>query len=125
MDRKYVLTGLGYAGLGLVLGIYMASSKDHAQLVTHAHIMLLGFVVSFVYGLIYKLWLGDVTSTLAKIQYYTHQVGTAGLTIGLFILYGHYLPDAQIDPVLGVSSIIVFISLVLMKVMYIKHTKTA
>ena len=46
MDRKYVLTGLGYALLGLLLGIHMAATKNHGQLVTHAHIMLLGFVVS-------------------------------------------------------------------------------
>ena len=55
MDRKFVLTGLGYAILGLLLGIYMAASKNHGQLVAHAHIILVGFVVSFVYGVCHKL----------------------------------------------------------------------
>lgn len=42
MERKFVLTGLGYAILGLVLGLFMAASKNHQQLVTHAYIMLIG-----------------------------------------------------------------------------------
>ena len=48
MDRKFVISALCYALLGMVLGIHMAASKDHGQFVTHAHIMLVGFVVSFI-----------------------------------------------------------------------------
>lgn len=55
MDRKFILTAFGYAILGLALGIHMAASKDHGQFVTHAHIMLVGFVLSFIYGLCHKL----------------------------------------------------------------------
>ncbi len=46
MHRQYVITALGYGLLGLLLGIYMAHSQNHLQHVTHAHIMLIGFVVS-------------------------------------------------------------------------------
>ena len=60
MDRKYILTAFGYAILGLALGIYMAASKNHGQHVTHAHIMLIGFLLSFIYGLCHKLWLNNV-----------------------------------------------------------------
>ena len=86
MDRKFVATGLGFGILGLLLGIYMAASHNHGQLVTHAHIMLVGFVVSFVYGVCHKLWLGNNESGLARIQFYLHVVGAIGLTIGLFLL---------------------------------------
>ena len=51
MDKKYITTALGYAIIGMMLGIYMAASKDHGHMVTHAHIMMIGFVVSFIYGL--------------------------------------------------------------------------
>ena len=125
MDRKYVLTGLAYAMLGLFLGIYMAASKDHSQLVAHAHIMLVGFVVSFVYALIHKLWLKEISVKLSYIQYFTHQIGTVVLVIGLFLLYGNYVPDQLIGPILGISSIAVLVGLILMSVMYIKSSGNA
>ena len=125
MDRKFVLTSLGYAILGLALGIFMAASKDHGHLVTHAHIMLIGFVVSFIYALCHKLWLNNTTTKLAKVQYYIHQVGTVGVEIGLFLYYGKFVSLETIDPVLAISSIAVFIAMILMKVLFIKSMKTA
>lgn len=123
MDRKYVLTGLGYAILGMVLGIYMAASRDHGHLVTHAHIMLVGFVVSFIYGLCHKLWLNNSESRLAMVQFYIHQAGAATLFIGLFLLYGKFIDIDTIDPILAVSSVIVLTGVILMKVLFIQSGK--
>lgn len=123
MDRKYILTALGYALLGLALGIYMAASKNHSQLVTHAHIMLVGFVISFAYGIVHKLWINGQFGSLAKAQYYLHQLGTVILVVGLYLLYGALAPEAVVGPVLGIGSILVFVAMVLMKVLYIKASK--
>jgi len=125
MDRKFVLSGFGYAILGLALGIFMAASHNHGQLVTHAHIMLIGFVVSFVYGLCHKLWLNNTTSKLAVAQFYIHQVGTFIIVVGLFLYYGQFVSLETIDPVLAVASITVFIGLLLMKVLFIQSTRKA
>jgi putative solute:sodium symporter small subunit len=125
MDRKFVLTGLGYAILGMILGIMMAASKDHGQHVTHAHIMLLGFVVSFIYGLCHKLWLNNTTSGLSKIQFYLHQLGSIVLFIGLFLFYGGHVPLEVVDPVLAIASIVVLVALVLMKVLFIQAMKAS
>ena len=120
MDRKYIMTSLGYGIIGLVLGIYMAASKNHGHMVTHAHIMLVGFVVSFIYALCFKLWLNNSESKLAKAQYYLHQVGSLGLVIGLYLMYGNYISLETLDPILAISSIAVLISMILMKVLFIK-----
>jgi len=125
MDRKFVLTSLGYAILGLALGIFMAASHNHGQLVTHAHIMLIGFVVSFIYGLCHKLWLNNTTSKLAVAQFYIHQVGTFVIVIGLFLYYGQFVTLETIDPLLAAASITVFVGLVLMKVLFIQSTRNA
>ena len=125
MDRKFVMTGLGYAILGLALGIHMAASKNHGQLVTHAHIMLIGFVVSFIYGLCHKLWLDNSTSRLAVTQFYIHQAGTLVVLIGLFLYYGKFVSLETIDPVLAIASITVFVGMVLMQVMFIRAKKQA
>jgi hypothetical protein len=125
MDKKFVLTSLGYAILGLALGIFMAASKNHGHLVTHAHIMLIGFVVSFIYALCHKLWLNNSDSKLASAQYYVHQVGTFFIVIGLFLYYGKFVTLETIDPVLAAASITVFIGMILMKVLFIKSMKSA
>lgn len=125
MDRKFVLTSLGYAIIGLVLGIFMAASKDHGHLVTHAHIMLVGFVVTFIYGLCHKLWLNNSTSKLAVAQFYIHQIGTFFLVTSLFLYYGRFVTLETIDPVLALASIVVLIGVILMKVLFIKSTRTA
>ena len=123
MDKKFVITGLGYAILGMALGIFMAASKDHGHMVTHAHIMLVGFVVSFIYGLCHKLWLNNSTSKLAIAQFYVHQVGAIVLLIGLFLYYGKFVSLETIDPVLALASITVFTGMILMKILMIKALK--
>lgn len=123
MDRSFVITSMLYALLGLALGIYMAASKDHGQLVTHAHIMLLGFVVSFIYALCHKLWLGNSRTLLARSQYYLHQLGTLLLLLGLFLLYADHVPAEQLDPLLGIASILVFISVLIMTLLLLQSTR--
>ncbi|WP_448211036.1 TonB-dependent receptor [Colwellia sp. MEBiC06753] len=122
MDRKFILTAFGYAILGLALGIYMAASKNHGQHVTHAHIMLIGFVLSFIYGLCHKLWLNNSQSKLALAQFYVHQAGSAVVLIGLFLFYGQFVALETIDPILALGSITVFIGVILMKIEFIKTT---
>lgn len=125
MDRKFLLTAFGYAILGLALGIVMAASRNHGQTVTHAHIMLLGFVVSFTYAVAYRLWLPADTGRLGAAQYWLHQLGTLGLLIGLFLLYGGVVPLDTIDPLLAGSSIVVLVALILMKILLIRAPREA
>ena len=124
MDKKYVVTGLGYAILGLVLGIYMAASKNHGQIVTHAHIMLLGFVVSFIYGTLHKVWLKDVQSKLVMPQFILHQIGTLFLLLALFLMFGKFVSNATLEPVLSISSILVLAAMILMKIIFIQHARS-
>ena len=120
MDRKFVAASFGYAIVGLLLGIYMAASHNHGQMVTHAHIMLVGFVVSFIYGVCHKLWLNNNDSGLGKTQFYLHHAGTLVMAVGLFLLYGGHAEPANVEPFLSVSSIAVVVALILMKVLFVK-----
>lgn len=123
MDRKFMMTALGYAIVGMLLGIHMAASHNHIQHVTHAHIMLIGFVISMAYALCHKLWLGNTTSGLAKAQYYLHQVGTIVVLVSLFLMYGSFASVDTMEPFLAISSILVLLGMILMKVLFIKHTR--
>jgi hypothetical protein len=116
-DRKFVLCAFGYAIFGMCVGIYMGESMNHKQLVTHAHVLLVGFVVSFIYGLIHKLWLFEVRHGLARIQFYLHNVAAVAMFSGLFLRYGDVLPEATVGPILGASSVGVLAGALLMMYM--------
>lgn len=108
--RLHVLFGLAFALLGMALGIYMAASQDHVQHVTHAHILLLGFVVSVLYGVVYRLWIDDAPPLLARVQLALHQAGTLSIAVGLFLLFGGQVPPAALDPLLSAASLAVLAS---------------
>lgn len=123
-DRKFLRWALAYAIAGMALGAFMGATQDHSQHVTHAHILLVGFVTSLAYGIIHKLWLAQVSPGLAKIQFMLHQAGALVMFTGLLLLFGHALPVEQLDPLLGLASLIVLGAAVLMLVMINKSKPT-
>jgi len=114
LDRRFLLCGFAYAIAGMGLGIYMAASHNHALFVAHAHILLVGFVVSFIYGLVHKLWIVGARTRLAVFQFYLHQLSTLLMSVGLVLLYAGMVPDPTIGPLLGLASVGVLIAVVLM-----------
>jgi len=119
-DRKYLTWALAYAIAGMSLGIFMAISHNHAQHPTHAHINLVGFVASFVYGVIHKLWLSGGTPRFAKAQFIVHQTGALVMFAGLFMLFGNIVPEPQLEPMLAFGSIAVLLGALLMLFMVFK-----
>jgi hypothetical protein len=113
-DRKYLVCALLFAIAGISLGIYMAASDNHGELVAHAHILLIGFVVSFIYGIIHKLWLARPNRMIASLQFYLHQAAALALSIGLTLLYGGLVPPGPLVPLLTVGSIAVLIGVLMM-----------
>lgn len=120
LDKRYLIWALSYAVVGLVLGIYMAASQNHGELVTHAHILLIGFVVSFLYALIHKLWLDKPSRGIANTQFVLHQAAAVTLSLGLFLLYGNMLPESVLGPILGVASAGVLLGMLLMLYMVVR-----
>ncbi|NDY94866.1 TonB-dependent receptor [Wenzhouxiangella limi] len=118
-DRLHLLGALAYATGGLGLGIYMAASHDHSQAVAHAHLMLVGFLLSFAYAVIGRLWLGPRPALLSGLQLAGHHLGVFGLIGGLLLLYGGAAPSDRLEPVLASASILVLASLVLMSAMVV------
>jgi hypothetical protein len=124
LDRRFVIWGLCYAAAGMILGIYMAASGNHAQMTTHAHVLLIGFVVSFVYGLIHRLWLHEPGRGISKLQFVLHQVAAFMALAGLFLFYGGFASEATLMPLLGIGSVGVLLGMLLMLYMVIRFGTT-
>jgi len=120
LDRKFLLCGFAYAIVGMGLGVYMGAAHNHSLFVAHAHILLVGFVVSFIYALIHKLWIVESVTRLAGFHFYLHQFATLVMTSGLVLLFGGVLPESTLGPVLGVASVGVLLAMVLMAWMILR-----
>jgi hypothetical protein len=73
-----------------------------------------GFVVSFIYALVHKLWLAGARARVAGLQFYLHQLGALVLTSGLVLLYGGLLPEPTLAPLLGLAAVGVLVAALLM-----------
>src|SRR5262249_35674710 len=124
-DRRFLIWALSYAVVGLALGIYMAASHNHGELVTHAHILLVGFLLSFVYALVHRLWLKNPPRSVATVQFVLHQAAAITISIGLFLVFGGFAPEAKLEPILASASICVLLGMVLMIYMVTRADATS
>ena len=119
-DRSFLIWALSYAAVGLALGIYMAASQNHGELVTHAHILLIGFVLSFAYGIIHKVWLEKPTRGLSTVQFVVHQAAAVTVSVGLFLVFGNIVSETILGPILGIASAGALLGMLLMLYMVMK-----
>lgn len=110
-----LLTGMG-------AGIVMSASGDHSIAGAHAHLNLLGFVVSAVYGTYFALAPAKATGRLPTILWALHTVGVAVMFVSLSMLLKG-TPEAE--PVVALSSIAVFIAAILFAVVVFKPAPAA
>jgi hypothetical protein len=120
LDKKYLVWSLSFATVGLALGIFMAATNNHSELVAHAHILMIGFVLSFIYGMIHKLWLVQPSRAVANFQFGLHQLSAIVISVGLFLLYGNLVSSSKLEALLSVASLGVLLAMLLMVYMVIR-----
>ena len=122
-DRKYLVWALAYVAIGMGVGVYMGASQNHMQHVSHAHILLVGTVISFIYGIIHKLWLDQPGKGISRLQFGLHQTASIVMVAGLLLFYGNVFPEPVVGPVLGIASMGVLAAALLMIYMVAKPGK--
>ncbi|MSP52002.1 MAG: hypothetical protein EXQ91_06375 [Alphaproteobacteria bacterium] len=53
LAARFFGSAIVYSTIGLLLGIHMAICENHAQMPTHAHTMLIGWVSFAIFGFFY------------------------------------------------------------------------
>ncbi|MCW1928603.1 hypothetical protein [Bhargavaea beijingensis] len=72
--------------IGTVLGSHMAGSGSYAFRPIHAHILLVGWLSLFAWGVFYKLY-AIRSEKLVAIQGWTGIIGAIGLTAGMWMQF--------------------------------------
>lgn len=112
VSRSFLLMGSLYLLVGILLGMYMGGSGDHALASVHAHINLLGFTLMTMFGLAYHVMPALARGTLAKAHFWLHQVGAFVMLVALFLLLGGKVAAASIGPIMPFAEGAVLIGMI-------------
>ena len=103
--RQFFILGIVLAIAGIMLGLKMAMTNDHIQMPVHAHIMVVGWLMSAVFGFFYHLFPVARQNKLATIHFWLHAAGIVVLIVSLYFLLAG---NTAIEPVTAISSLMVF-----------------
>lgn len=99
-----------YFVLGVGLGIAMGMSGNHTLFPVHAHLNLLGWASLALIGLIYRQFPEIAANTLAKVQFWLHNVA---LPVTMLALIGILQENPALEPVAGIGSSVIGVSVLL------------
>jgi hypothetical protein len=118
IDETYLILSLLWLIAGMVFGIWLGASGHFGFAESHAHMALVGFVVSAIFGMMYRFYPIMKQSRLAIWQLWIYQIGAVMLVAGKIIV------DAGGSPALVIAgSFVILAGVVLM--LYIFATKRA
>lgn len=98
-------TAIVFLLVGVTLGLVMSISQNHDAGGAHAHINLIGWVTSALYGGYFALNPAKASGLLPRALYGIHTVGAAVMTGGLYFLLT--TGNAAATPFVAVGSMIV------------------
>lgn len=104
------------AALGMAWGLGMAISGDHSTMPAHAHLVLLGWVSLFLFGIFYRLHPTLDRGRTALVQVCLWIVGTLIMTLGVALIHtGHEIgvPFASLGSLIVLADMLLFGWLVL------------
>jgi hypothetical protein len=108
-----------YALAGVALGIFMAASHDLSQMPTHAHINLLGFVSTAIYGFFYRAYPAAEQSWMARTHFW---VANLGFVVLMGFVAAFHAGVAAAEMGAAAMSVVVLLGLVLFAVIVFKAT---
>ena len=92
--RLFFTVAIGYAVLGIILGLFMAITQNHGEMPTHAHIMLAGWVSSAIFAYFYHQFPAVSVTGTAIFHFWFQTASAIIMMISLLLLYGGY-PAAE------------------------------
>ncbi|MEY3372300.1 MAG: hypothetical protein RLZZ537_768 [Pseudomonadota bacterium] len=109
-----------YLIIGVALGLHMAKSGNHGMYPVHAHINLLGWVSMALFGLIYRQIPAMAGNKLAKAHFWIYNLA---LPVNMATLYMYLGGNADIEPVLGVASMVLGLAIAIFAINVLKNAK--
>lgn len=85
MATVFIKIAAVYLLLGIGLGIYMGIAEEFQYTPVHAHINLLGWATTALFGLVYYAFPRAGNGKMAKTHFWLHNIGTVMVLLGMFL----------------------------------------
>ena len=105
VSELFFKTAIVFLIVGIAIGLHMAISQDHAAFPAHAHINLLGWVTSAIFGGYYALNPAKAARRIAMIHYGLYTLGLVVMLPALYLMLAK--GNTAIEPVVATGSMIV------------------
>jgi len=106
----YFRAAIVFLIVGIALGLHMSISGNHAVIGAHAHINLLGWVTSALFGGYYALNPAKATGRLPMVQFVIYLLGVLVMGISLYLLLAG---NPSVEPIVAISSLLTFLGVLL------------
>ncbi|WP_332688797.1 hypothetical protein [Devosia sp.] len=110
LAHLYFRSAILFLIAGISIGIYMSISQNHNVIGAHAHINLLGWVTSALFGGYYALNPAKATGRLPMVQYFIYTIGVVIMAVSLYLLLQG---NIGMTPIVAASSLITFAGVLL------------
>lgn len=117
-SSRWIHVALAYFVVAVAMGIYMGASGDHSLRPVHVHMNLLGWVSLALIGIIYHYFPNAGTNKLASTQFWLYNLALAPMMLCLGMMLKGY---PGVEPVMGLLSMIVGVSVLLFAVNIYTH----
>jgi len=121
ITNGYLIAAVIYGIGAIAIGLYMAISQDHAQIATHAHMNLIGWVSFFLFGLFYHFFGEKVSIRLAQIQFWLAQLSAPFLFLGVWLVHAN---KTELEPIAAISSLFYAASFVVFAICVFQVTRS-
>lgn len=86
ISHMFFRAGILFLIVGISLGLIMSISQNHDVIGAHAHINLLGWVTSAIFGGYYALNPAKAEGMLARVHFWVYTLGVLLMTVSLYLL---------------------------------------
>ncbi|MGI9394449.1 MAG: hypothetical protein ACR2OY_07365 [Boseongicola sp.] len=113
VSRNFLITGAVFLVVGLLIGMYMGGSGDHSLSLAHAHINLIGFVLSAIFALTYRSYANMEASQLATYHFWLHLAGAVVVNVMLVMMLTGRITEAGMAPIAPIVELAIVIGVLL------------
>lgn len=103
VSHLFFRAGILFLMVGIGLGLAMSISQNHDVIGAHAHINLLGWVTSAIFGSYYALNPAKAEGLLPKVHFWVYTVGVALMGASLYLLLKG---NTGMEPLVAIGSLL-------------------
>lgn len=86
MGARWIKLAVIYLIIGICVGLFMSMTLQLKWGSAHAHVNLVGFATTAIFGIIYSIYPGAATNTLGKWHFWLHNIGVPVFLISAFLV---------------------------------------